>query len=116
MRTSNPQIESQLDKLADLCCQSLEGKHTLVGDESEALLKALLMSGYARMEGRSLQQDIEALVKEKCREAAMHRGGALSAMTGELGRKFSELKRWESRQPEDRDKPKAANLSAATDS
>ncbi len=34
----------------------------------------MLMSGYARMEGRSLQQDIEARVNEKCREPAMHRG------------------------------------------
>ncbi len=37
-------------------------------------------------------------------------------MTGELSKKFDELKRWESQQPEDRDKPKAANFSSATDS
>jgi len=111
----NPQIDGQLEKLAELCCQSLEGKQPSTSDESEALLKAMLMSGYARMEGRSLQQDIEARVKEKCREPAMHRGGELSAMTGELSKKFTALKRWESQQPEDRGKPKAANFSSATD-
>ena len=105
-----------MEKLADLCCQSLEGKQPNASDESEALLKAMLMSGYARMEGRSLQQDIEARVKEKCLKPAMHRGGELSAMTSELSKKFDKLKLWESQQPEDRDNPKAANLSSATDS
>ncbi len=116
MSTTNPQIDAQLDKLAELCCQSLDGEQSIASEDSDALLKAMLMSGYARMEGRSLQQDIETRVKDKCRDSAMHRGGELSAMTAELSRKFSEMKRWESRQPEDRAKPQAANISAVTDS
>ncbi len=103
MSTTNPQIDEQLDKLAELCCESLEGKQPNASDESEALLKVMLMSGYARMEGSALQQEIEARVE-------------LSAMTAELSKKFNELKRWESKQPEDRDKAKAANFSSATNS
>jgi hypothetical protein len=113
---TNPQIESQLDELADLCCQSLNGDSSAITDRSESLLKALLMSGYARTSGTSLQADLEARAKEKCREPAMHRGGALSGISKQLQDKFNDLVRWESRQPEQTSEPKAANFSAATKS
>lgn len=115
MSNTNPQIEEQLSKLADIICQSLNGEQAAVPDESEALLKSLLMSGYARKEGTSLQSDIESRVKDKCRDPAMHRGGALSGITKQLQEKFNDLVRWESKQPEEREKPKAANISSATD-
>ncbi|QDT02064.1 hypothetical protein K227x_04350 [Rubripirellula lacrimiformis] len=115
MKDTNPQVEEQLNKLAEIICESLNGKEAVVNDESEALLKSLLMSGYARQEGVSLQVDLEARVKDACREPTMNRGGELSAITGKLLQKFNDLKRWESRQPDDQDKPKAANISAATD-
>jgi hypothetical protein len=72
------------------------------------------MSGYAKIEGANLQVDIENRVKDKCREPAMHRGGALSSITGQLQTKFDDLKRWESRQPDDSNPAKAANISSAT--
>ncbi|MCO8121674.1 hypothetical protein NHH03_08000 [Stieleria sp. TO1_6] len=115
MTQSNPQIEEQLSKLARLCCDSLDGGEPVAGEESDALLKSLLMSGYARQEGASLQADVESRVKQLCQKPAMHRGGALSGITSNLQEKFDELVRWESQQPKQQDEPKAANISSATD-
>ncbi|PAY18667.1 hypothetical protein CKO51_15160 [Rhodopirellula sp. SM50] len=118
MSNVNPQIEKQLDKLASICCTRLEhsSKNPALDDSSvEELLKSLLMSGYARLPDRTLQVDIEDRVKDMCREPAMHRGGALSGLTQQLQNKFDQLKSWESRQPDETSKAKAANISSATD-
>ncbi|WP_372895591.1 hypothetical protein [Stieleria sp.] len=118
MSNTNPQIEKQLDKLASICCTRLEHSSTdpTLDDSSiDELLKSLLMSGYARHADRSLQVDIENRVKDMCREPAMHRGGGLSGLTEQLQNKFNQLKSWESRQPDDKSKAKAANISSATD-
>lgn len=115
MNKTNPEIEEQLDKLADICCELLGGEQTASIDETDALLKSLLMSGFARSGGAPLQVEIESRVKSKCREPAMHRGGELSSITGQLQKKFNDLVRWESRQPDDRTEPKTANISSATD-
>ncbi|QEF97615.1 hypothetical protein Mal15_16560 [Stieleria maiorica] len=116
MNDTNPQIEEQLDKLASICCEQLKGDspRTLPEDSTvDDLLRALLMSGYARRSDKTLQVDIEHRVKDLCRDPAMHRGGALSSMTEQLQSKFDELKSWESRQPDDKSPPKAANISSA---
>ena len=118
MSDTNLQIEEQLDKLATICCSLLEGDtsaSTIEDATVESLLKSLLMSGYARKGDTTLQVDIEDRVKDKCREPAMHRGGALSSLTGKLQTKFDELKRWDSQQPDENRKPKAANISSPTE-
>ncbi len=115
---TNPQIEKQLDKIAEILCQKLEGSVT--GSESddasiEALLRSLLMSGYVRKEDRNLRVDIENRIKDICREPAIHRGGELTSLTDQLQIQFDNLKRWESRQPDNESKAKTANISSATD-
>jgi hypothetical protein len=118
MSDTNPQIEKQLDKIAEICCQQIESGVTVSqSDEAsvEALLKALLMSGYVHKEDRNLQVDIENRIKDRCREPSLHRGGEITSLTDQLQTRFNELKRWESRQPDDDSKPKTANISSATD-
>ncbi|GAA5505828.1 hypothetical protein [Novipirellula caenicola] len=118
MSDMNPQINEQLDKLATLCCDQLEGNDpsaTLDEASTKSLLKSLLMSGFSRQKGASLQVEIENRVKDRCRDTSMHRGGALSSITGQLQKQFEELARWESKQPSDDSKSKAANFSSATD-
>ncbi len=115
MNDTNPQIEEQLNKLADIVCGSLEGSEPVASDDYELLLKSLLMSGFARKKEMSLQVEIENRVKDKCREPSMHRGGELSGLTKQLQQKFDKLVRWESRQPDDKSDPKAANISSASD-
>ncbi|NNE01042.1 MAG: hypothetical protein HKN47_27310 [Pirellulaceae bacterium] len=118
MNNTNPQIDEQLQKLAELCCNALDANadsEIELSETTEQLLKSLLMSGYARKGDASLQADIEARVKDSCREPAMHRGGALSSLTEKLQKKFDDLVRWESRQPDEHTDPKAANISSATD-
>ncbi|GAA4453722.1 hypothetical protein [Novipirellula rosea] len=118
MSDTNPQINEQLNKLAAICCEQLEGNEpTTAMDEASTkpLLKSLLMSGFSRKEGASLQVEIENRVKDRCRDTSMHRGGALSSITGKLQKQFDDLARWESKQPGDDSKAKAANISSATD-
>ncbi|KAA5542603.1 hypothetical protein FYK55_13790 [Roseiconus nitratireducens] len=114
MSETNPEIEAQMDELAHLCCQRLSGE--LPADErSDLLLKSLLMSGYVWKHKGSFQADLEARVKSRCGHHAMHRGGELSSMSEKLEEKFRELARWESKSPDTTSKPKAANISSATD-
>lgn len=115
MSDTNPQIEENLNRLTELCCDILEGKRS-VEDDATPVLRALLMSGHARSESQSLQAEIEARVKESCRDDALHRGGELTAITSKLQKQFEDLIRWESRQPDEHLDPKAANISAATNS
>ena len=118
---TNPQIEATLDELANLICQSLQGKEEDFVGRRDPLLKTLVMSGFAGKEGQSIVQQVENRVKDRCGDPAMHRGGALSSMTSELGAKFEEISRWESKTPKEskspgqESPPKAANISAATD-
>jgi hypothetical protein len=115
MTETNPQIEKQLDALADLCCAKLAGDMENYDDRSEALLSALLKSGYLRKTGHGIQAELEARVKKLCRYPAMHRGGALSGITSRLQNRFDQLAKWESKKPDSRSKAKAANISSATD-
>lgn len=115
MDEMNPQIESSLDGLADLVCESLQNGSQELGDRHEGLLKTLLMSGYHSQSDASLVVDLEDRVKDRCREPSMHRGGALSSITTKLNGKFKELAQWESRSPDDKPASKAANISSATD-
>ncbi|TWU22315.1 hypothetical protein Pla52o_33710 [Novipirellula galeiformis] len=115
MNETNPEIEASLDALATLCCESLSGTADPAVDRSERLLKTLLMSGYVGKKKASFQVDLETRVKAKCRDCAMHRGGALSSMSEKLAKQFADLARWESKNPSDTSPSKAANISSATD-
>jgi hypothetical protein len=119
--TSNPELESQLDALADLCCDALQGETSLLIGRGEALLKSILMSGYVRKEGRTLAVEIETRVKDRCRDASFHRGGELASMAKHLQDRFDDLILWHARRPEEekypreQSPPKAADYSASSD-
>ncbi len=115
MSETNPQIEEQLDALAELCCQTLNGDDSGLDKRSDALLKSLLMCGYVRKVGHNITAELESRVKTHCPEPAMHRGGALSGITQTLQQKFNKLVQWESETPQETTPPKAANISSATD-
>ncbi|TWT54894.1 hypothetical protein Pla22_25480 [Rubripirellula amarantea] len=115
MDETNPEIESTLNELAKLVCESLKGENQDLIERRDGLLKSLLMSGYVWKSNEGLMTNVENRVKDQCGEQAMHRGGALSSITGKLATKFRELAQWESRTPNDDNPPKAANISSATD-
>ncbi len=114
MNDTNPEIEEQFDALAELCCETLKGDDSGLAERSDALLKSLLMCGYIRKIGPNITAELETRVKTRCPEPAMHRGGALSGITGNLQKKFNKLIQWESERPVDKTPPKVANISSAT--
>lgn len=115
MSHTNPEIERTLDELSELVCEALKNEGDQLIDRREGLLRTLLMSGYSSTSGNCLMTDIENRVKERCGECAMHRGGALSSITSDLGTRFKTLAQWESRSPSDETPSKPANISSATD-
>ncbi len=115
MKDTNSEIEEQLDSLAEICCQTLNGDPSDFADRTDALLKSLMMSGYVRKAGPNITSELESRVKQRCPEPSIHRGGELSGISKVMQRKFDKLVQWESRQPKENTPPKAANISSATD-
>ncbi len=115
MSSTNLELEKQLDALADICCDKLSGDTSDTTARRDAILKALLMSGYARKGGHQLGADIEKRVKQKCREPVMHRGGELAGLLHQIQHSYEKLVRWESESPKDKQPAKGANISSATD-
>ena len=115
MSETNPEIDAQLDSLAELCCTALRGGDAMPEEKVEKLLRGLLMSGYSRKSSRPVNAELETRVRTKCPEPAMHRGGALSSLTDQMQNKYDELARWHATQPKDSTDAKSANISSSTD-
>jgi hypothetical protein len=116
MSQNNPEIESQLDALTQQCINTLEGEGPVVNEQSEALCRALLMSGYARTAETSLQAELEKRVRDLAPRRTMNRGEEVAGVTRQLHEKFEHMKLWESKKPEGYPPAKSANISSATDS
>ena len=101
METTNPQIEANLDALATICCDAINGESDAGLERTDALLKSLLMSGYNRIGDRPLQVDLETRVKEKCGAFLPHRVSNLTSLSSTLAKKFADLARRESKTPID---------------
>ncbi len=118
MNKTNPQIEQQLDALAQLCCDTLNGDNSGLADRSDALLKSLLMSGYNRKTGPNLSVELESRIKNSCAEVVMSRGAELVGVVRTLQQKFDQVAQWESKSPQngpDEILVKDANFHPATD-
>ncbi len=115
---SNPQVESHLTKLAEVCCESLRGGGEPNSKVVDQLLKSLLMSGFARMERPPLQTELERRMKQGADGKALHHAEEVLGITRSIQKRFDALKLWESKSPGDdkKDDTKAANISAASDS
>jgi len=98
---TNPQIEANLDALATICRDSINGESDAGRERTDALLKSLLMSGYNRIGDQPLRIDLEARVKEKSDGSSPRRVSEMLAMSGHLARKFADLARRESKTPVD---------------
>jgi hypothetical protein len=101
MNQLNPELESQLDALAQLCCKALKGESDDFADRSDQLLKSLLMSGFKLKSDQTLMVEVERRIKDLCPDFASQRGGETSSMTRNLEKKFERLAKWESDSPKD---------------
>ncbi|HBN75866.1 MAG TPA: hypothetical protein DD473_08620 [Planctomycetaceae bacterium] len=114
MSNMNSQCESQINALVDLCCETLQGDQSNLDQRKDKLIKSLVMSGYTRHEGPSLQAELQSRIKEKCPDPAIHRGSELAGVTNHLQEIYEEVVRFETKLPHGRSKPRAANISSAT--
>ncbi len=115
MNALNPELESQVDALAKLCCSALARQLVDIDTASHSLIEALVKGGYARLSNINLQSRLETRVLDQCRETAIHRRGEIAGITGVMQAKFDKLVLWETQTPRSPSGTKAANISAATD-
>ena len=59
MSSSNPEIEAQLDSLAELCCDSIASDQAISDERVKQLSKALLMSGFEQKDGAPLSAQLD---------------------------------------------------------
>ena len=101
MSRFSPEIERTLDRLADLCWDGLNGDAESLVEQSDGLLKALLMDGFARQSKRKLQLVIENRVLQRHRDKAIHRRAEIAARACQLQHDFDRMVRWEASLPPD---------------
>ncbi|MFG0261282.1 MAG: hypothetical protein ACF788_02705, partial [Novipirellula sp. JB048] len=106
--TTNIEIEQTLDTLSQLCCAALAGDHRALFQRRDALLKTLLECGYARYREQSLQVELENRVRVKWSEPILVHRKELEAIAAKLEQRFNELKRWETKLPQQTEPPDAA--------
>jgi hypothetical protein len=98
----NPEIESQLNELARLCCQSIDGEKSDLENSGEALLRALVMSGFTRS-GLNMRTEVESRAKLECAKIAFYRASELETLTNRLDAKLQDILRWDSARPNEHD-------------
>ncbi len=91
MKLLNPELESQIDSLAEVCCKTLNRTIADSVAEAEPLIEALVRGGYARLSDMNLQHRVELGAVAKCPEVAIHRRGELAAITREMQQAFDLL-------------------------
>jgi hypothetical protein len=112
----NPELDKQVDALAELCCDAIERNVTDSHSRADALIEALVRGGYARISDVNLQTRVEQMAVDKCRNKAIHRRGELTGITSGWQAKFNQLAQWQTQSPNTTSGTKPANISSATDS
>ena len=115
MNQLNPELENQVQALAEICCDVLKRKSHDASERAKPLIEALVAGGYARLSDINLQARLEKAALKECAEPAIHRRDELSGITGEMQSKFDELVKWKTQTPREPGGAKAANISSATD-
>jgi hypothetical protein len=110
----NPELESQVQSLAELCCEVLERRETDSTARAQPLLEALVAGGYARLSNVNLQTRLEEMTVDRCRDRTLHRRGELTGITGQMQATFNELVRWRTKSPHEPSGTKGANISSNT--
>ncbi len=80
-----PEIDSILDALAELCCQSISAGNTLDNHRVEQLISSLATNGWEQHQtSKPLWAEIKARAVRNHPEPAMHRGAELDSLTREI--------------------------------
>jgi len=115
MKVLNPELEAQVDALAEICCNVLKREEQNSSERAQPLIEALVQGGYARISDINLQARLEKNVRERCQEVSIHRREELVGITGQMQTTFDQLVTWKTQTPRSPDGTKPANISSATD-
>ncbi len=116
MNKLNPELQSQVEDLAQICCEVLERTaNSSSDDRKQPLIEALVHGGYDRISDVNLQARLEDIVVDRCREHAIHRRDELTGITGQMQAEFTKRLKWNTNQPREESGTKAANISSNTE-
>lgn len=116
MKPLNPELDAQVDALADICCDVLKRHETDSTERTKPLIESLVKGGYDRLSDNNLQTRVEDRVREKCQEQSIHRRDELQGLTGQMQKTFDQLVKWQTQTPRPPEGTEPANISSATDS
>lgn len=114
MNPLNDELQSQVDALAKLCCETLRREQVDVEERAEPLLSALVTGGYHRLSNINLQARVEARIVEECAEPAIHRRREMTGLTAKLQASFNRKVQWETNKPHDASEADVPRGSAST--
>lgn len=116
MKPLNPELDAQIDALADICCDVLKRNESDSTTRAKPLIESLVQGGYARLSDINLQARVEARVRHVCQEQSIHRRDELQGITGEMQRAFDQMVQWQTQTPRPESGTKPANISSSRDS
>ena len=115
MNSLNPELQSQIDDLAQICCDIIARTSNGSDERVKPLIEALVRGGYDRISNINLQVRLEDIAVDRCREHLIHRRDELTGITSQMQAEFDKASKWSTSQPQEDSGTKAANISSNTD-
>lgn len=115
MNEINPEMQNQVEALAKMCGQAMEGQDVDLVDNSRPIVDSLVTGGYHRLSDVPLANRVEEVAVDQFEELAIHRRAQLRSYCEKLQDQYDERQRWHASEPEEHQPSKAANISSGTD-
>lgn len=110
---TNPELETTLTDLSELCCDALQNGGEFNHDRAEQLAANLSTNGWTRHSQGSmpLSDELKNRIREHCPEPAIHRGAAIDGVVSKVQKLYDNAARYEDSAPDEgsasNDKPQA---------
>jgi len=97
----SPELEAVLQSLVSLTCDAMKADGNLDPDQVDQLVRALSTNGWKRHEsGREpLSVVLKQRAREACPEPAIHRGGGLDGIVGQIQKAYNDASRYDASAP-----------------
>lgn len=98
---NTPELEAVLDALTSLTCDAMQADGNLDPEQVDQLVRALSNNGWKRHEaGREpLSVVLKQRARKACPEPAIHRGGGLDGIVGQIQKAYNNASRYEASAP-----------------
>ncbi len=113
MTKANPELDAQLDRLVEICCQLISGEGQPTSTEVDSLVEALVRNGFHRHSEEPLSAELDRRIRKACKDSAMHRGARIKGIVERIQSRFDDQARWNATQPSS-DSAESVDLNATS--